>query len=116
MTESLIDQSVFDELRETAGDDFAAELVNTFLEEAPGMLAELKAAVDSGNADAYRRAAHSMKSNANVFGAAIYFHEHQGDRQGIAGRDVGSLSGVSPWRGFSQRRFPYVCFSSRRRA
>ena len=71
MSESLIDQSVFDELRETAGADFAAELVSTFLEEAPGMLAELKAAEDGGDADAYRRAAHSMKSNANVFGASV---------------------------------------------
>ena len=70
MSESLIDQSVFDALRETAGDDFAAELVNTFLEEAPGMLADLKAAAGGGDADAYRRAAHSLKSNANVFGAS----------------------------------------------
>ena len=70
MSDGLIDHAVFDELRETAGADFAAELVATFLEEAPGMIADLKAAVEGGDADAYRRAAHSMKSNADVFGAS----------------------------------------------
>ena len=71
MSESLIDRSVFDELRETAGDEFVTELVETFLEEAQGMLAELKTAVVNSDADAFRRAAHSMKSNANVFGASV---------------------------------------------
>ena len=52
------------------GAEFAAELVATFLDEAPGMVAELKAAAAGGDADAFRRAAHSLKSNASVFGAA----------------------------------------------
>ena len=70
MSESLIDQSVFDALRETAGHDFADELVNTLLEEAPGMMPDLKTAAGSGDDDAYRRAAHSLNSNAKVFGAS----------------------------------------------
>ena len=69
MTTPILDQDVFDELAETMGDDFAAELVSTFLMEAPTMLADLREAVQASDSDAYRRAAHSIKSNADVFGA-----------------------------------------------
>jgi histidine phosphotransfer protein HptB len=66
---STIDLTTFHELQETAGADFVAELVDTFLEEAPQMLAELRAALGAGAAERFRRAAHSLKSNANTFGA-----------------------------------------------
>ena len=69
MTDAPLDPSVLAELIEAMGDDFASELVETFLDEAPGMIAELKAALSGGDAEGYRRAAHSMKSNANTFGA-----------------------------------------------
>lgn len=69
MTEPLIDDATFRELQDTAGEDFAAELVGTFLEEAPVMLDELRAALQAGHADAFRRAAHSLKSNSHTFGA-----------------------------------------------
>ena len=65
-----IDLAVFRELQATAGADFVAELVDTFLEEAPGMFAALRAAIEGGNAEAFRRAAHSLKSNSLTFGAA----------------------------------------------
>jgi HPt (histidine-containing phosphotransfer) domain-containing protein len=45
------------------------ELVQTFLDEAPAMLQELHDALAAGNADAFRRAAHSLKSNSLTFGA-----------------------------------------------
>lgn len=64
-----IDRSVFAELQDTAGADFVVELVHTFLEEAPQMIAEMRAAQASGAADRFRRAAHSLKTNANTFGA-----------------------------------------------
>lgn len=70
MTNTLIDPSVFSDLSDAMGEDFAAELVTTFLSEAPGMFAELNGAVSVQDADAYRRAAHSIKSNADVFGAS----------------------------------------------
>lgn len=69
MMEGPIDLSVFNELQEATGSDFIQELVATFFEEAPGILAELKSAATTGDLDQFRRAAHSMKSNANVFGA-----------------------------------------------
>jgi histidine phosphotransfer protein HptB len=69
MTQPTIDVATFEELKATAGDDFVRELVDTFLVEAPAMLDDLRAAYAAGNADTFRRAAHSLKSNSNTFGA-----------------------------------------------
>ena len=69
MSQELIDQGTFDELADAMGTEFAAELVETFLSDAPNMFADLKEAFGAEDADAYRRAAHSIKSNAQVFGA-----------------------------------------------
>jgi len=67
--DTTIDVATFDELKASAGDDFVTELVGTFLEEAPQMLAELRSAREAGSAERFRRAAHSLKSNANTFAA-----------------------------------------------
>lgn len=67
--EALIDPHSFDELQATAGADFVAELVQTFCEEAPGLLDELRHARAAGAAERFRRAAHSLKSNGSTFGA-----------------------------------------------
>ena len=69
MDESVIDRAVYAELRATTGAEFVAELVDTFIEEGPGILAELRAARDEGDAERFRRAAHSLKSNGRAFGA-----------------------------------------------
>ena len=65
----VIDRAVFAELEASAGVDFARELIDTFLEEAPAMLAGLRGAQGSAGAEAFRRAAHSLKSNSLTFGA-----------------------------------------------
>lgn len=69
MTDDPIDQSVYGELEDATGADFVAELVTTFLDEAPAMIADLHDAAGQGDDDRLRRSAHSIKSNANVFGA-----------------------------------------------
>ena len=69
MNPSAIDMAVYNDLAETAGAEFAAELAGTFLEEAPPILAQLRAALGSQLADGFRRAAHSLKSNGHTFGA-----------------------------------------------
>jgi len=69
MSDATIDLATFNELQETAGAEFVGELVGTFLEEAPVMLADLRGALAAGDADKFRRAAHSLKSNSNTFGA-----------------------------------------------
>ena len=70
MNESVIDKAVYAGLQDTVGAEFAAELVDTFIEEATGMLAELRSARSENHADRFRRAAHSLKTNSNTFGAA----------------------------------------------
>ena len=69
MSQPVIDMSAYNELAESAGAEFAAELAGTFMEEAPGMLAELRSAQAAAKADAFRRAAHSLKTNSVTFGA-----------------------------------------------
>jgi HPt (histidine-containing phosphotransfer) domain-containing protein len=66
-----IDTSVLDELEEAVGAEFLVELVETFLAEAPVMMADLRAGHEKEDADGLRRAAHSLKSNANTFGATV---------------------------------------------
>ena len=69
MSEPTIDQAVYAELQDTVGAEFVADLVDTFIEEASGMLAELRSARAENHAERFRRAAHSLKSNSNTFGA-----------------------------------------------
>jgi histidine phosphotransfer protein HptB len=69
MSTTEIDVTVFEELKQMSGADFIDELVDTFLEDAPKLFVELKAALKADNADSFRRAAHSLKSNSATFGA-----------------------------------------------
>ena len=69
MSTDSIDPAVFRELQDTAGPEFVAELVDTFLQEAPPLIDELHRALDAGQVDDFRRAAHSLKANALTFGA-----------------------------------------------
>lgn len=66
---SSIDRTTFDELTQMSGAEFINELIDTFLEDTPKLLAEMKTALAAGDADSFRRAAHSLKSNAATFGA-----------------------------------------------
>ncbi len=68
-TAPAIDSATFEALQQTTGADFVLELVDTFLQEAPGMLDELRRALAAQDAEKFRRAAHSLKSNSNTFGA-----------------------------------------------
>ena len=69
MTSPAIDAATFDELRETTGAEFVRELVDTFLQEAPSMLDDLRQSLAATDAERFRRAAHSLKSNGSTFGA-----------------------------------------------
>ena len=54
MDEPVIDRAVYAELQDTTGAEFLAELVDTFIEEGSGMLAELRGAHADGNAERFR--------------------------------------------------------------
>jgi HPt (histidine-containing phosphotransfer) domain-containing protein len=65
----MIDNKVFAELKENVGADFIGELIDTYLTDAPHMVADMHQALATGDADGFRRAAHSLKSNSATFGA-----------------------------------------------
>ena len=65
----VIDQSTFEELKQMSGEDFINELIDAFLDDAPNMINAMQTALDAKDVDSFRRNAHSMKSNANTFGA-----------------------------------------------
>lgn len=69
MNVPTIDRATFADLQQTAGAEFVAELVGTFLTEAPRMIEDLRQALTANAADSFRRAAHSLKSNSLTFGA-----------------------------------------------
>ena len=96
MATAAIDPAVFAELQATAGADFVRELIDTFLEEAPPMLAELSDALGAGRAEAFRRAAHSLKSNASTFGAAtLAAMARDLELQGIAAATPAALGALA---------------------
>ena len=64
-----LDMKTFEELKAMSGTDFIDELVDTFLDDAPKLLKEMKAALKADDADTFRRTAHSLKSNSATFGA-----------------------------------------------
>jgi HPt (histidine-containing phosphotransfer) domain-containing protein len=65
----MIDQATFNELKQMSGADFINELIDAFLEDAPGMIQNMRTALDKNDVESFRRNAHSLKSNANTFGA-----------------------------------------------
>jgi HPt (histidine-containing phosphotransfer) domain-containing protein len=72
VTESgAIDPSALDALMAATGDDpdFLGEMIDVFLADALELLAAMDGALAGGDAEALRRAAHSLKSNAATFGA-----------------------------------------------
>jgi HPt (histidine-containing phosphotransfer) domain-containing protein len=62
-----LDTGALEALRAQFGDEaFVQDLVDTFLQGAPRLVADLR----SGSADEARRAAHTLKTNARTLGAA----------------------------------------------
>jgi CheY-like chemotaxis protein/HPt (histidine-containing phosphotransfer) domain-containing protein len=67
-----IDTAALDNLRELGGDDFVAEVIDTFLADAPALLQTMRRSLDEGNAEELRRAAHTLKSNGATLGAGDF--------------------------------------------
>jgi CheY-like chemotaxis protein len=72
--EAVLDSKALDNLLSTLGGEFAnlKIIIDSFLEEAPGLLDELDRFVETGDAAGVRRVAHSLKSNGADFGAAAF--------------------------------------------
>jgi HPt (histidine-containing phosphotransfer) domain-containing protein len=67
---TVIDKGTFEELKQMSGADFINELIDAFLDDAPKMITQMEAALATRDVESFRRNAHSLKSNANTFGAA----------------------------------------------
>lgn len=66
---SVIDKTIFEELKQMSGEDFINELIDAFLDDAPHMIQNMQMALATRDVESFRRNAHSLKSNANTFGA-----------------------------------------------
>jgi HPt (histidine-containing phosphotransfer) domain-containing protein len=69
MSKAAIDMTTFENLKASTGADFIGELVRTYLEDAPNLIAAMKSALKANDTEAFRRAAHTLKSNSATFGA-----------------------------------------------
>jgi HPt (histidine-containing phosphotransfer) domain-containing protein len=67
--QSVIDLPTFEALKEAMGADYINELVQAYFEETPQLLAKLQQALAKQDCEAFRQAAHSIKSTSNSFGA-----------------------------------------------
>ena len=65
----VLDMNTFNTLKESTGADFISELIDAFLEDAVTQMNDMKSAIAANDAETFRRAAHSLKSNAATFGA-----------------------------------------------
>jgi len=65
----VIDQATFEELKQMSGEDFINELIDAFLDDGPNMLNNMQTALEVKDLESFRRNAHSLKTNANTFGA-----------------------------------------------
>jgi PAS domain S-box-containing protein len=66
---TAIDRAAFAQLTATMGAAFVAELIDTFAEDARQLVATLRQALADADVDAFRRAAHSLKSTSESLGA-----------------------------------------------
>ena len=64
-----LDERALDDLRELGGDDSLGDVIDAFRAEATQLLATIRGSIERGDADALRRAAHTLKSNGATLGA-----------------------------------------------
>jgi PAS domain S-box-containing protein len=67
-----VERAALESLRELGGDDFLAEVIDTFLADVPTLLATLQRALEEEDAAEVRRAAHTLKSNGDTLGATEF--------------------------------------------
>ena len=70
--DARLDGDALESLRELGGDDFLAEVIDTFLADVGTLLATLRRALDEGDAAEVRRVAHTLKSNGATLGATEF--------------------------------------------
>jgi len=92
-----LDPAVLAELAENTDVDFVRQVIDTYLEDSPQLLAALRQALAGGDAETARRAVHSLKSNSASVGAGGLAEQAReaeqlakaGDLAAVAGRQDG---------------------------
>jgi CheY-like chemotaxis protein/HPt (histidine-containing phosphotransfer) domain-containing protein len=67
-----LDASAVESLRDLGGEEFVAEVIDTFLSDAPALVETLRTTYEQGQTEGLRRAAHTLKSNGQTFGAGRF--------------------------------------------
>jgi signal transduction histidine kinase/CheY-like chemotaxis protein len=67
-----LDASAVESLRDLGGEEFVAEVIDTFLSDAPALVETLRTTYEQGHTEGLRRAAHTLKSNGQTFGAGRF--------------------------------------------
>lgn len=69
--ESVLDQAALAQLLDVIGGKTSdlAELIESFLDESPGLMEQLREGIRASKTDLVRRASHTLKSSARDFGA-----------------------------------------------
>lgn len=91
MTNPTIDRDTLEALVSTTDREFVHELIDTFLDDALSLFDSLGTALSAQDAEGFRRAAHSLKSNGASLGA-LSFAESAKQLEMIG--KSGDLSGV----------------------
>jgi HPt (histidine-containing phosphotransfer) domain-containing protein len=69
MPDSAVDRNTLEALTSTTDRAFVIELIDTFLDDASSLLESLTTTLAENDTEGFRRAAHSLKSNAASLGA-----------------------------------------------
>jgi HPt (histidine-containing phosphotransfer) domain-containing protein len=93
----VIDRAVLEGLLDSVGGDreFLGELLQVYFEDSPQLVEAMHGALAEGNAEEFRRAAHSFKSNSANFGAMQLSRMCKGlEEMGKAGKLDGAAERV----------------------
>jgi len=112
-TNSVIDLPTFEALKEAMGADYIGELVQAYFDETPPLLSKLKQALASQDCEEFRRAAHSIKSTSNSFGALelgalareLEFMGREARLEGAAGK----VASLEKEYGIVQKKLEELC-------
>lgn len=69
---AIIDMSTYNQLKDQMGADFIVEIIDTYNAETEGLIEQLRDALINGEASAFGRFAHSIKSSSASLGALVF--------------------------------------------
>jgi HPt (histidine-containing phosphotransfer) domain-containing protein len=75
--------------------EFVADLLETFMTDAPAMLNQIDSAIGNADAGTVRRIAHTLKSNAATFGAGALSEACRELEHAAKGGDLGGAPGLA---------------------